>query len=124
MLELLLQDKRVDASRCFFLLSASEGFPISHFITLKQFIQDANPRNIVQLLGLLAKGNANSFINGTNFVLSNLSAIFKRTGLVGTDETSGYTPFRSIESNKSNMVHKVAICDNLKVDGRLVVKLF
>jgi hypothetical protein len=123
-LELLLQDKRVDASRCFFLLSASEGSPTSHFITLKQFIQDANPRNMVQLLGLLAKGNANSFINGTNFVLSNLSAILKWTGPVGTDETSEYTPFRLMEDNKSNMVHKVAICDNLRVDGRLVVKLF
>jgi len=120
-LELLLQEKQVDASRCLFLLGAKL---ITHFITLKQFIQDANPRNMVQLLGLLDKGSASTFINSTSLVLSKLLPIFKRTEPVGTDETSGYTPFRLIQGDNSGMDIIAAMCGNLRVEIPLVVKLF
>ncbi len=79
---------------------------------------------MVQLLGLLDKGSANPLINGTSLALSKLSPIFKRMEPVGTDETSGYTPFRLIKGGRSGMDVKVAMCGDLRVEGGLRVKLF
>jgi hypothetical protein len=122
-LELLLQDKRVDASNCWFLLSDGPENKETHFITLKQSIQDDKPGNMDQLLVLLQRRNR-SLVNSATHFFAKYTPFLKQTESVLDEETSGYTQFRLPKAQRPKMNFSIAICGDLRVDGRVMIKVF
>lgn len=88
-LELLLQDERIDASNVLFLVRKSSKAPITHFITLRQFVDDLRPQNADRLLALLDRGKGNAYVNSARRFLSKYTPLFQRTEYMA--ETRGYT---------------------------------
>jgi hypothetical protein len=124
-LELLLQDKRVDASNCLFLLCKNYKEPHTHFITLKEFIQHFKPDNMDQLLALVQRGSGNSYINSATQLLTKFNPFVKQKESVVDKETRGCTPYLLEEiSKRSELRYGVAVFGNLRISGRLTVKLF
>ena len=88
-LELLLQDHRVDASNSLFLVREDYKTPATHFITLRQFINDRRPQNADRLLALLERDNGNSYVNSARRFLSTFTTLFKQTDSVVDKKTQG-----------------------------------
>ena len=113
-LELFLQDERVDASNCLFLMKDDWDHPTTHFITLKQFIQDFQAPNMDRLLALLNRGSGNSYVNGARRFLSRFTPLFKETESVVDRETSGYTRFHA--GHDKYMWLTGVVCGDLRID--------
>jgi hypothetical protein len=94
-LELLLQNKRVDASNCFFLLCKNYETPQTHFITLTELIQDAKPDNMDQLLALVQRGSGNSYVNSAAQLLTKFNPFVRQKESMVDKETRRYIPFFS-----------------------------
>jgi hypothetical protein len=129
-LELLLQDQRVDATNCWFILSRKEGAQGTHFITLEQFIKEDKPENMNELLALLRRGNRNSYFSSATNFLSKLSS-FSKQNKPGMDIEAGeLVPFHlenqyaRWEGGSYNMYCRFAVCGDLRVDGAASVRLF
>ncbi|KAI9767609.1 MAG: hypothetical protein M1839_004466 [Geoglossum umbratile] len=114
-LELLLQHEVVDTGDCLFLIRDGWGGPISHFITLRQFIQDVQPPNMDRLLTLLNRGIGNPYANGARRFLSRFTPLFKETESVVNKETSGYTRFHPCRGESRVRLASV-IWGNLRMD--------
>ncbi|PCH07934.1 Hypothetical protein PENO1_009370 [Penicillium occitanis (nom. inval.)] len=116
-LELFLEDKQVDASTFTFLVCKA-GEPITHFITLKNFIQDVKPNNGNQLLHLLERGNGISLVSGTKWLFSKFTPFFKQIESVVDKETHGYAQLRIDEdSRRDQWWQEVVICGDFRLDG-------
>jgi hypothetical protein len=101
-LELLLQDERVDTSSCLFLLAEGHDKPVTHFITLKQFIQAVKPDNVDQLLALIERGKGNLYVRVVRGFLSKFNPFSEQTESVVDEEASGYTQFRFDKLSESH----------------------
>jgi hypothetical protein len=124
-LELLLQDKRVDARNCLFLLCKNYKEPHTHFITLKEFIQHFKPDNMDQLLALVQRGSGNSYINSATQLLTKFNPFVKQKESVVDKETRGYTPYLLEEiSGRPELRCSVAVFGDLRINSRLTVKLY
>lgn len=124
MLELLLQDKRVNARSCLFLLRKGQDKLPTHCITLKQFIQAVKSPNMDQLLTLLNRESKNSYINSARLFLSKFTT-FKQTKSVLDKETSGYTQVRlNKDSSNYDWWCGVAICGDIKADIDATIKIY
>lgn len=124
--ELLLEDERVDASTCNFLLQKADlrSDEITHFITLKKFIQDVKPHNVNQLLVLLDRGSKNSLVGVARWILSKFTPS-KNIESVVDDETRGYTEISfDEESRQFRWWSRVAIFGDLRLYGPVTLKLY
>jgi hypothetical protein len=113
-LELLLQDPRVDASNSLFLVRKHYEAPAAHFITLRQFVEDLRPQNADRLLALLERENGNSYVNGARRFLSRFTPLFKQTDSVVEKETCGYTRLQ-ITPDTSNWTYGLGIFGHLRL---------
>jgi hypothetical protein len=94
-LELLLDADGVDAWNCVFLLRKHYKDPVSHFISLEQFIRDVEPENKERLLSLIEKSKPGSYLGGVRRFVSQLTSFYKPVEVLtplGTDE---FTPFHT-----------------------------
>jgi len=122
-LELFLDCEGVDASDCWFLVKPFGDYddlwgdqsihPASHFITLKQFVQDSPP-NVERLLALLNRRSGNSYFNGTRYFLSRFNPFFKDTESVMDKETSGYIRFHASDCTDRMRLTSI-ICGDLRM---------
>jgi len=123
-LELFLQDQRVDASNCWFLLSEAGTRQETHFMTLEQFIQGEKPNNMDKLLVLLKRGNGSSYVNSAAHFLSKFTPFLKETKPALYEKTCGYIPFHLEKGKGSRMRCFIAIYGDLRIDSEVAIKLF
>jgi hypothetical protein len=115
MWELFLDNEGVDASNCLFLMKEGHDGPITHFITLKQFIRDRQPPNMDRLLALLDRGRGSSYVNGVGRFLSRYTPFFKETESWLDKERVGLSRFHADGSERMELA--AAICGDLRVGG-------
>ncbi|KAH8804493.1 hypothetical protein F5884DRAFT_754102 [Xylogone sp. PMI_703] len=117
MLELFLQHEGVDASNLSFLMKDDWDHPTSHFITLRQFLQDVAPPNADRLIALLNRRSGNSYVNAARRFMSLFTPLFKETESAVDKETSGYTRFQA-GRDKDPMMLTGIICGDLRIDWK------
>jgi hypothetical protein len=115
MWESFLDHEGVDASHCLFLMKEDHDRPVTHFITLKQFIRDRQPPNMDRLLALLDRGRGSSYVNGVRGFLSRYTPFFPETDSWLDKETVGLTRFHADGSQRMELAG--AICGDLRVGG-------
>lgn len=90
-LELLLQDPRLVAGNPLFLARRIRNGQFTHYITLRQFVEDFRPQNADRLLALLERGDENSYVNSARRFLSRFLTVSRQTDSVIEKEICGYT---------------------------------
>ncbi|KAJ4302647.1 hypothetical protein N0V90_001536 [Kalmusia sp. IMI 367209] len=112
--ELLLRDPQVNARKCFFLLSSPGNDTTTHFITLKQCIEELRPERMDKLLELLDENKENSFMKGTRNFLSRFVPGAGRSEPSLKTKTDAYAPY-SLEE-KEAMTVRATVCEGIQAD--------
>ncbi|KFY34676.1 hypothetical protein V494_06557 [Pseudogymnoascus sp. VKM F-4513 (FW-928)] len=114
-LELLLQDPRLDAGNPLFLAGKHPNGQSTHYITLTQFVEDLRPQNADRLLALLERGNENSYVNGARRFLPRFLTPLRQTDSVIEKETRGYTRLQMTSNGYKDWDYDIGIFGNLRV---------
>jgi hypothetical protein len=122
-LQIFLDDPRVDASKSFFLVCDGGEGPYTHFFTLRQFIEDLRPQNTDQLLALFARETRYTYFNGARRFLSRFAPNFNKTDTVVEKELGGYTPLQFTNVEDVSIYKYLGIFGDLKVE-RLTVRIY
>jgi len=108
----------VNTRNCFFLLSSPDKDTATHFITLKQVIEELKPDRMDKLLVLLDGGKDNSFMKGTREFLSRFIPVIRKWEPSLTTKTDAYIPYSLAE--KKAMVVRAIVCDYIQADRCLI----
>lgn len=117
LLDFLLGDQRVKAKNCIFLLSKIVPGPVTHFITLKQIIEQSRPVNMDRLLSNLQQNDGNSSIK--TIERHHSDAVFRESPrkLSPDDQILDIKPYRLVEGKPILLM--AVFCDDFKVRGQL-----
>jgi len=117
-LELFLDADGVDAWNCAFLLKENSSWesPVSHYITLKGFVQGLVPRNKDRLISLIDKGKPGSTIGSITRFVSRLTSFYKPVEVLTPLGTAEFT-FSNATGVKPRMFMAGVVYGGLNSDG-------
>lgn len=115
-LELLLQDPRLDVGNPIFLVGRYGDKLATQYITLRQFVEDRRPQNTDRLLALLERGNENSYINSARRFMPRFLTLIRQTDSVIERETRGYTRLQMPLDTSDDWNYDHSIFGDLRVE--------